>query len=348
MSHPRPAPAFRPGQEIALLSPSTAGPALNPALHEQARCRLARAFSSPLVEYPTTRLQGAPPRQRARDIEAAFANPNVGAIFATLGGFDLDRVIPHLDMGLLAAHPTRFAGYSDNTHLLNALWKAGVAGIYGGSTNVHFGAGPSVDECHVTSLSRALTGAGTITYTDPPWTQDHGLSWDDERCTSQRGECLKPDPEEWIWDGSGSVSGLTWGGCLDSLRSIVARGLHPSPDALAGSVLILEASEQLADPHDLAQVLTQLGREGALERAAGILIARPPTSTFGWVPAARDRADMRAYFYAELGAAARRFTSCPIVCGLHFGHTRPQQVIPYGGRVSIDMAKRLVCAPGCA
>ena len=38
--------------------------------------------------------------------------------------------------------PKPFLGYSDNTNLLHWLWSSGVAGFYGGSTQVHLGPGP--------------------------------------------------------------------------------------------------------------------------------------------------------------------------------------------------------------
>ena len=90
-------PKARPGDRIAVLSPSLAAPGFAPEVHEQALTRLADITGLVPVEYPTTRQLGASPQARAADINAAFADPTVRAIIATVGGDDQIMVIPHLD-----------------------------------------------------------------------------------------------------------------------------------------------------------------------------------------------------------------------------------------------------------
>ena len=92
-----------------------------------------------------TRRIDAAPEDRADDLNAAFADPLIRAVLATIGGEDQINVVPHLDPGLVRADPKPFCGYSDNTNLLCWLWTNGVAGFYGGSTQVHLGPGPAVD-----------------------------------------------------------------------------------------------------------------------------------------------------------------------------------------------------------
>jgi len=90
-------PKARPGDRVAILSPSLAAPGFAPAVHEQAMTRLAALTGLVPVEYPTTRQLGASPEERARDLNAAFADPSIRAILATVGGDDQIAVIPHLD-----------------------------------------------------------------------------------------------------------------------------------------------------------------------------------------------------------------------------------------------------------
>lgn len=132
-------PKPRPGDRVAILSPSFAAPAVAPALHEQAMRRFADLTGLVPVELPTTRKLGASPTERAADVNAALADPDIRAIMATIGGEDQIRVVPHLDAALLRANPKPFLGYSDNTNILNWMWTNGVAGFYGGSTQVHLG-----------------------------------------------------------------------------------------------------------------------------------------------------------------------------------------------------------------
>jgi muramoyltetrapeptide carboxypeptidase LdcA involved in peptidoglycan recycling len=59
--------------------------------------RLREEFGLEPVEYPTTRVLGADPRDRARDLTAAFADPSITAVLATIGGDDQITVTPYLD-----------------------------------------------------------------------------------------------------------------------------------------------------------------------------------------------------------------------------------------------------------
>ena len=115
------------------------------------------------------------------DINAAFADPTIRAILAVLGGDDQITVIPHLDPTLARADPKPFLGTSDNTNLHQWLWQHGVASFYGGSTQVHLGPGPAVDDVHARSLRAALITGDRLEVTDPGESEDIGVDWDDPR-----------------------------------------------------------------------------------------------------------------------------------------------------------------------
>ncbi len=106
-----------PGDQIAVLSPSFAAPAVAAAVHEQAMDRLEQLTGLAPVEYLTTRKLGASARQRADDINAAFGDPAIFAVIASIGGEDQITVIPHLDGQPVVEDPKPFLGYSDNTNL---------------------------------------------------------------------------------------------------------------------------------------------------------------------------------------------------------------------------------------
>ncbi|WFE59921.1 LD-carboxypeptidase [Micromonospora sp. WMMD712] len=108
------------------MSPSAGLSAVFPHVYELGLRRLREEFGLEPVEYPTTRLPGADPRDRARDVTAAFADPTVTAVLATAGGDDLITVTPHLDDAVLRANPKPYFGSSDNTNLLNHLHRLGV------------------------------------------------------------------------------------------------------------------------------------------------------------------------------------------------------------------------------
>jgi len=141
-------PKVRPGDRVAVVSPSTAAPARFPAVHALAMRRLREEFGLGPVEYPTTRRLDASPQDRAADLMAAFADPGIRAVLATIGGDDQITVLPYLDPGVVVACPKPFARYSDNTNLLNWLWNLGVPSYHGGSTMVHLGQGGRLHEIY--------------------------------------------------------------------------------------------------------------------------------------------------------------------------------------------------------
>ena len=194
-----PPPKARSGDRVAILSPSLAAPGFAPAVHEQAMARLAALTGLVPVEYPTTRRLGASPEERARDLNAAFADPSIRAILATVGGDDQIAVIPHLDGAAALSDPKPFLGYSDNTNLHQWLWSLGIASFYGGSTQVHLGPGPHVDPIHLDSLRAALLTGAELEITEPGESEDMGHDWLDPRALTEFGEREATGP--WTWAG---------------------------------------------------------------------------------------------------------------------------------------------------
>lgn len=330
-------PKPRPGDKVAVLSPSFAAPAVAPEVHEQALQRFAELTGLLPVEFPTTRKLGASPEERAADFNAALSDPEIRAILATIGGNDQIKVVPHLDAELLRADPKPFLGYSDNTNILNWMWTNGVTGFYGGSTQVQLGPGPHIDPVHKTSLVAALLQGGELEVTEPGESEDFGLDWADPRALSEFG--VREATEPWTWAGpSVSVSGRTWGGCLDVLDWIALADRMPNNDDLAGAILLLETSEDLPTAEMVRGWVRALGERGTLSAVAGVIVARPPASCIG---TPRPDADVRAAWRAAQRSAVIEEISAynpqAVICvGPPFGHTRPQWVLPYGGEVSLD------------
>lgn len=61
------------------------------------------------------------PRERARLLAHAFADPEVDAILDISGGDLANEVLPHLDIDSVGAHPKLMVGYSDMSCILGAL-----------------------------------------------------------------------------------------------------------------------------------------------------------------------------------------------------------------------------------
>jgi muramoyltetrapeptide carboxypeptidase LdcA involved in peptidoglycan recycling len=330
---------------VAVVSPSFAAPAVAPELHEQAMRRLTEITGLEPVEYPTTRRLTASPIDRAADLNAAFADRDIRAVLATIGGDDQITVIRHLDPALVRADPKPFLGYSDNTNLLSWLWTSGVAAFHGGSTQVHLGPGPGVDEVHAASLRAALLTGGRLEITEPGESEDFGRRWGDPVALSEYGEREPTGP--WTWAGpSRSVTGPTWGGCIEVVQWVLTAGRFPAePAVLDGGVLLLEASEDLIPASEFAYILRSLGERGILSAVDAVVVARPPTSTNELLPSAADRAARRAEQRDVAIATVGRYNpGAVVVVGVPFGHTRPQWVLPYGGAMTIDGVRQRIWA----
>jgi muramoyltetrapeptide carboxypeptidase LdcA involved in peptidoglycan recycling len=338
-------PKARPGERIAVLSPSFAAPGAFPAVHEQAMRRLTEVTGLIPVEYPTTREVGATPLARAADINAAFADPGIRGILAAIGGDDQITVIPHLDAKLPQRDPKPFLGTSDNTNLHHWLWANGVASFYGGSSQVHLGPGPGVDDIHARSLRAALTTGETLEITDPGESEDFGVDWADPAALTSFGEREPTQP--WNWHGpTRSVTGVAWGGCLEVIQSILTAGRFPfDAGVLDGGVLIIETSEELPPALEVGRILRSLGERGMLGAVDAVLAARPPVSDFSRRPHAGERARLRAEQRDIVVEVVGRYNPDAVVCiGVPFGHTRPQWIIPHGGLVTVDGVARRVSA----
>ena len=297
------------------------------------------------VEYPTTRKLGASPLARAADINAAFADPAIRGILAVIGGEDQITVIPHLDAGLARSDPKPFLGTSDNTNLHHWLWANGVASFYGGSSQVHLGPGPGVDDVHARSLQAAFVTGETLEITDPGESEDVGVDWSDPRALNSFGEREAAEP--WSWHGPArSVTGRSWGGCLEVIEWVLTAGRFPfDPGVLDGGVLIIETSEELLPARNVGWIVRSLGERGILAAVDAALVARPPVSDFTRRPPAEERARLRAEQRDVVVELVGRYNPEAVVCvGIPFGHTRPQWIVPHGGPITVDSTARRVVA----
>jgi muramoyltetrapeptide carboxypeptidase len=77
--------------------------------------------------------------ERAADIKALFADPDVKGIFALRGGYGSCRILPLLDYAAIKANPKPFIGYSDITAMhLAILVKTGLVTFHGSNASSAF------------------------------------------------------------------------------------------------------------------------------------------------------------------------------------------------------------------
>jgi muramoyltetrapeptide carboxypeptidase LdcA involved in peptidoglycan recycling len=337
---------LRPGARVAVLSPAFAAPGAFPAVHELALRYLTEQLDVETVEYPTTRLLDASARARATDLMAAFSDPEIGAVLASIGGDDLITVLPHLDAALIAEHPKAYCGYSDNTNVLNFLWNLGIAGYHGGSTMVHLGGragGPH--PVSVASLRAALFTEDDLQLAPADRFGEDEADWNRPESLAEEGPTTAG--EGWTWHQPGRVvCAPTWGGNLEILHWNLAAGrwIRPAED-YAGCVLLLETSEELPGSEEVFRMLRNMGERGLLEQFPAVLVGRAKAAHMG-VPA--DALERARYRDGQRAAVLRAFSTyhpdAMLVFDVDLGHTDPQWVVPYGGAVTVDGPARSITA----
>ncbi|MGW1927275.1 LD-carboxypeptidase, partial [Streptomyces massasporeus] len=279
---------------------------LLPMPYELGLDRLRREFGLVPVEYPTTRAWGSTPRERAADLNAAFADPEIRAVIATIGGEDQITVLPHLDRELIRAHPKPFFGYSDNTNLLLFLRNLGVVSYHGGSVMVELGRPGALHPRTADSLRAALFGSGPYELTPSADVGDVNGRWETPE-TFAREPVMEPG-EGWFWHNADRVvTGAGWGGCLEILAWMLMADREILPvEEYDGQVLFLETSEEMPGADEVYRILRNMGERGLLRRFPAVLMARALANELALGAAPPERAGSAAAVLesgAELGGA---------------------------------------------
>ncbi|MBC7269891.1 MAG: LD-carboxypeptidase [Streptomyces sp.] len=337
---PKPAP----GDRIAVISPSGGLPGLLPLPYELGLRRLREEYGLEPVEYPTTRRMDATPQERADDIHAAFADPEVKAVIASIGGSDQITVLPLLDRELIRAHPKPFIGMSDNTNLLAYLYNTGIVGYHGASVMAELGRPVAMHPQTADSLRAALFTSGEYELRPAERWRDTSRDWADPATFDAEPE-TRPGTG-WTWMNTDQiVEGRGWGGCLEIIGWLLMADREISHDLsdYDGQVLFLETSEEMPSGEEVFRTLRSMGERGLLRRFSALLMGRPRT----WDFARPNSPEEGARYAAEQRAAVQRALKAYApdlltVFDVDLGHTDPQLVIPYGGTIRVDgFARRI-------
>jgi muramoyltetrapeptide carboxypeptidase LdcA involved in peptidoglycan recycling len=336
-------PKPRPGDKVAVVSPSAGLPGLFPMPYELGMRRLREEFELVPVEYPATRRMGASAAERAADLHAAFADPDVTAVLATIGGDDQITVLPHLDADLIRANPKPFFGHSDNTNLLAYLWNLGIVGYYGGSVMFHFGRPGAMHPLTAVSLQAALFTSGEYELRESTTYGDVDRDWGDpatfEATPAMQG-CAG-----WDWHSADRVvEGVTWGGNLEILSWLLMADREVRPAAAYdGMVLLIETSEELPSATEVYRILRNMGERRLLGRFEAIVVGRAKAWFFDRPNTPEQKAEYaKEQREAILRAVAEYNPRAMVVFDVDFGHTDPHVVVPIGGRIRVDgLARRI-------
>ena len=176
-------------------------------------------------------------RNRADELQAFFADPDIRAIFVARGGYGSGRILPLLDFEAIALTPKPFIGFSDITFLLN----------------------PIVER------ARMVAFHGPMLALENEIQERHRLSFEHLR-KLLTGEIDTFEMEAQHSLHPGHAEGELMGGCLSIVSDMLSTPYAPNFD---GKILFLEEVGERA--YRIDRMLVQLRQSGALARCAGIV-----------------------------------------------------------------------------
>ncbi|MCL4783593.1 MAG: LD-carboxypeptidase [Bryobacterales bacterium] len=295
---------LRPGMTVGVVAPSS--PA---AEDETVRYGLELVESFGFRARPgkhlfeRTQYLAGPDAARAADLNAMFADPEVGAIMALAGGYGAMRVLPYLDYDVIRSNPKALIGYSDITALHCALHRKCGLITYHGQTALSRFTNYSIGEFQKVLMEPK---ANIPIAAPPPFTPGPGRVERENRITSFR---------------SGIARGRLTGGNLTLVTGLMGTPYEPD---FSGRLVFLEDVHE--KPYRVDRMLTQLLLSGKLAKASGLI--------FGKFTDAEDTGNTFSLEHVLRDAASH--LDIPCARGLMIGHVPDQSVVPIGVEAEFD------------
>lgn len=244
------APALRPGGTVGVIAPAT--PPRGTLLQDTISYWEDRGHPVVVGENVGRSLGGylgGTAAERAADLNAMIADPEVELIVSAMGGKGSVHLLPQIDYEAFAQRPKLFMGLSDVSLLVLAMHARTGVITFHGPTGMDFGSLPAYSEA---AMQAALTSVEPLG--DLP---AHG---------------------EWqtLRDGD-EVSGRLLGGHLGTIRSLIGTPYEPDWE---GAVLFVEEID--AELHDVDVSLSHLALAGVFDKIAALVVGRPVAVEERW------------------------------------------------------------------
>ena len=210
-------------------APDDAGVARAIARLEQAGCRVFNYYD------PAEKHQrfGAIDERRVAQLHEAARNPDVDIVLALRGGYGMSRILPQIDLALLANSSKRFVGHSDFTALQMAL----------------------------------LAMHGTMTFAGPMICDDFAREEASDFTLQHFWQCLRNSSHTIDFQAddnpSVDVTGKLWGGNLTMLTHMLGSPWFPR---INDGILFIEDINE--HPYRVERMMLQLLHAGALKQKA--------------------------------------------------------------------------------
>jgi muramoyltetrapeptide carboxypeptidase len=241
--------------------------------------------------------------ERLADLNAAFRDPAIDAVWCLRGGYGMTRILDGVDFDALARRPRAVVGYSDITALLaGVVRRAGMVAFHAPTARAEM---PPFTRRHFLRVLAASDAAGALEPLPPP------------------PDVLVPRADRVVAIRGGRAEGPLAGGNLTLLQCLIGTPFFPDLD---GALLFLEDVNE--DLYRIDRMLAHLRAVGALGRVRGVLVGRFTGLKRHMDDGSLGVDQVLAHYLAPL--------QVPVLYGLPIGHIDDQWTVPVGVRARMD------------
>ena len=228
------------------------------------------------------------PEERAKDINAMFADPSIDAIFCARGGYGCNKVLPLLDYELIKDNPKIFMGFSDITACLNSITQKTKMVSFHGPMLVSNKNGPI--DFNMSIMQQVLSGTSDMIIDTPKETPAHILK-------------------------SGSGKGPLWGGNMTLLINRLGTKDNINTD---GVILFLEDINEYL--YSFERMLIHMKNAGMFDKIVGLVFGELKDLKEEDIPFGKSSDEIIMDICGEL--------EIPIVSNYPCGHGKYQATLP--------------------
>lgn len=241
-------------------------------------------------------------QERANDLNAMFADPEVKMIICIRGGSGASRILPLLDYELIKKNPKPLQGYSDITALHAAIHcQTGLVTFHGPN-----GSG-SWNSFNVKQFEKVFFGSEPIVF------KNETSKGDDLVVKGNRIQTLM----------GGRAKGRILGGNLTVLSALSGTPYYPD---FQDSILFIEDIGE--DPYRIDRMMSTLQLNGTLDKISGFVFGQCSDCTPGGGYGAFTVDQLIDNYILPL--------QIPAYTGAMIGHVSRQFIIPVGAEVELD------------
>jgi muramoyltetrapeptide carboxypeptidase LdcA involved in peptidoglycan recycling len=268
-------------------------------------------FASSSIEY------------RLEDLHEAFGDKNVKAVMTSIGGFNSNQLLDHINWRMIAKNPKVLIGYSDITALQNAIFQKTGLITYNGPHYSTFGQKQAF-EYTLEYFKKCLISEDESFMVVPSaeWSNDAWYINQDDR------NLLKNDG--WKVMNRGWGSGTILGGNLCTFNLLQGTQYFPNDRDV---VLFLEDDGETGPRTDVE-----------FDRNLQSLISMPEFGSVRGIVVGRFEmaSEMTLQKLTKIIGSKRELAHLPVIADVDFGHTDPKITFPIGGEMNIEARDKSV------